>query len=151
MAGLGDAVVWDEETPFAALFEALGSPDVVSVEKEHVNVTLLEGLAEYCRVAPSPDAIRVCQHRGREKTLLQSLGIDTAPFRVVEDAQSLIAAVESVGYPAFVKSCELGYDGQNQWLLRDTAALDALADQMSALPPLIVEGAVQFDLSLIHI
>ena len=148
VAGLGEVVVWDEETPFAALFEALGSPDVVTVEKEHVNVNLLEGLAEYCRVAPSPDAIRVCQHRGREKTLLQSLGIDTAPFRVVEDAPSLIAAVESVGYPAFVKSCELGYDGQNQWLLRDTAALDALADQMDALPPLVVEGAVHFDREL---
>ena len=66
---------------------------------------------------------------------------------MVEDAPSLIAAVESVGYPAFVKSCELGYDGQNQWLLRDTSALDALNDQMDALP-LVVEGAVHFDREL---
>jgi 5-(carboxyamino)imidazole ribonucleotide synthase len=46
VAGLGEVVVWDEETPFAELFEALGSPDVVTVEKEHVNVNLLSGCTE---------------------------------------------------------------------------------------------------------
>ena len=53
-----------------------------------------------------------------------------------------------VGYPAFVKSCEQGYDGQNQWHLRDDAALDALAAKMPTLPPLVVEGAVHFDREL---
>ena len=57
----------------------------------------------------------------------------TAPFHLVEDAPALIDAVNHVGYPAFVKSCEQGYDGQNQWHLRDDAALDALAAKMPTL------------------
>ena len=78
--------LWDTNTSIAQLYDQLGKPDVITIEKEHVNIDLMEGLAEHCLVAPSPDAIRVCQHRGREKTLLQSLGIMTAPFHLVEDA-----------------------------------------------------------------
>ena len=148
VAGLGPVVARDDAPEPAALFEALGCPDVVTVEKEHVSVALLEGLAEYCLVAPSPDTIRICQHRGREKTALQNLGINTAPFQLVEHGAALIAAVEALGYPAFVKSCEQGYDGQNQWLLHDGAALETLAAQMDSLPPLVVEGAVHFDREL---
>ena len=146
--GLGTICTWDGELAIAELYEALGSPDVVTIEKEHVDLALMEGLAAHCLVAPSPEAIRVCQHRGREKTLLKSLGILTAPFHLVEDASALIDAVNNVGYPAFVKSCEQGYDGQNQWHLKDAAALDDLAQQMPSLPPLVVEGAVHFDREL---
>jgi 5-(carboxyamino)imidazole ribonucleotide synthase len=146
--GLGPIVARDDYTEAAALFEALGRPDVITVEKEHVSVALLEALAKHCLVAPSPEAISICQHRGREKTALQNLGISTAPFQLVEDGPSLITAVKALGYPAFVKSCEQGYDGQNQWLLRDPESLEALAAQMDSLPPLVVEGAVHFDREL---
>lgn len=148
VAGLGAVAARDDYPESAELFEALGRPDVVTVEKEHVSVDLLEGLAEHCLVAPSPEAIRICQHRGREKTALQNLGINTAPFKLIDDGPSLVAAVEALGYPAFVKSCEQGYDGQNQWLLRDPKALEALATQMDTLPALVVEGAVHFDREL---
>ena len=146
--GLGPVLYSDQYQSGEELFEALGRPDVVTVEKEHVDVALLESLSTYYRVAPSADAIRMCQHRGREKTLLQSLDIATAPFHVVNDAASLSEAVNTLGYPAFVKSCEQGYDGQNQWLLRNTDELAALALQMPTLPPLVVEGAIRFDREL---
>ena len=51
--GLGPTVARDDHPEPAALLEALGRPDVVTVEKEHVSVALLEGLAEHCLVAPS--------------------------------------------------------------------------------------------------
>lgn len=151
--GLGDIVYRDEQMSGSALFEALGQPDVVTVEKEHVQVAMLESLAAHCEVSPNPEAIRICQHRGREKKLLRSLDIATAPFELVDDAASLIAAVAALGFPAYVKSCEQGYDGQNQWLLRDSEALDRLAAEMHKLPQLVVEGAVNFDreLSLIAV
>ncbi len=151
--GLGDVVYRDEALLGEQLFEALCKPDVVTVEKEHVSVHMLASLIDCCLVAPAPEAIRICQHRGREKTLLQSLGIATAPFRVVDSPETLTDAVASLGYPAFVKSCEQGYDGQNQWLIKDEASLQALAEKMDALPDLVVEGKVNFDreLSLIAV
>ena len=57
VAGLGPVVARDDYPEAAALFEALGRPDVVTVEKEHVSVALLQGLAEHCLVAPSPEAV----------------------------------------------------------------------------------------------
>jgi 5-(carboxyamino)imidazole ribonucleotide synthase len=151
--GLGDVVYRDDTMSGGALYDELGRPDVVTVEKEHVSVPMLESLSDHCLVAPSPEAIRICQHRGREKTLLQSLGIATAPFHVVDSSQTLIEAVETVGYPAFVKSCEQGYDGQNQWLIKDSESLEILAGRMETLPDLVVEGRVNFDreLSLIAV
>jgi 5-(carboxyamino)imidazole ribonucleotide synthase len=151
--GLGDVVYRDMALQGEQLYEALGQPDAVTVEKEHVSVPMLVSLADCCLVAPAPEPIRVCQHRGREKTLLQSLGIATAPFRVVDSPETLTDAVASLGYPAFVKSCEQGYDGQNQWLIKDEAALQALAEKMDSLPDLVVEGRVNFDreLSLIAV
>ena len=86
----------------------------------------------------------MCQHRGREKTLLQSLGIMTAPSTWLKTPPHDRCG-ESRRLSAFVKSCEQGYDGQNQWHLKDSDALDALAQQMPSLPPLVVEGAVHFD------
>jgi 5-(carboxyamino)imidazole ribonucleotide synthase len=67
--------------------------------------------------------------------------------------KQLIDAVESLGYPAFVKSCEQGYDGQNQWLIKDSQSLETLAASMDTLPDLVVEGRVDFDreLSLIAV
>jgi len=151
--GLGDVVYRDNAMLGGELYAQLGRPDVVTVEKEHVSAPMLESLSGHCLVAPSPEAIRICQHRGREKTLLQSLGIATAPFRVVDNSETLIEAVEALGYPAFVKSCEQGYDGQNQWLIEDSEALEALAWRMNELPDLVVEGHVDFDreLSLIAV
>jgi 5-(carboxyamino)imidazole ribonucleotide synthase len=153
ISGLGDVVYRDDNLLGARLYNELGRPDVVTVEKEHVSVPMLESLADACLVAPSPQAVRVCQHRGREKTLLQSLGIATAPFRVVNDRKTLLDAMESLGYPAFVKSCEQGYDGQNQWLIKDRESLAVLAGNVDKLPDLIVEGRVNFDreLSLIAV
>ncbi|MDC0573631.1 5-(carboxyamino)imidazole ribonucleotide synthase [Luminiphilus sp.] len=151
--GLGDVVHLDDALSGANLYTALGQPDIVTVEKEHVSIPMLESLCDYCLVAPTPEAIRICQHRGREKNLLQSLGVATAPFRLVDSAETLIDAVESLGYPAFVKSCEQGYDGQNQWLIKDSQSLETLAASMDTLPDLVVEGRIDFDreLSLIAV
>jgi len=153
VSGLGEVVHRDEALSGEPLYAALGKPDVVTVEKEHVSVPMLESLSDHCLVAPCPEAIRICQHRGREKTLLQSLGIATAPFRLVHDRETLIDAVTALGYPGFIKSCEQGYDGQNQWLIKDDEALEALAGKMNQLPDLVVEGRVNFDreLSLIAV
>ena len=51
---LGLICTWDVHTPINELYDALGKPDVVTIEKEHVDITLMEGLAEHCLVAPSP-------------------------------------------------------------------------------------------------
>src|SRR5690554_2133826 len=60
--GLGEKVVWDlggllnnpDESAFRELFEALGRPQVVTVEKEAVPVGILRGLLPLTQVYPGP-------------------------------------------------------------------------------------------------
>ncbi len=153
VAGLGAVVERSPAVTAEALYEALGRPDVVTVEREQVDTELLRSLRPWCPVYPDPDAIAVCQHRGREKAFLQSRGIALAPFRRVNSADTLCAAVAELGYPVFVKSCEQGYDGQNQWRLTSDNDRDALIAQLECWPELVVEAQVAFsrELSIIAV
>lgn len=143
--GLGNIVNLTEDMSGETLYEALGQPDVVTVEREHVNVALLNTLKPHCTVSPDPDAIKYCQHRGREKTFINSLGIQTAPFHLANNAAELEQGVKALGYPVFVKTCEEGYDGYGQWVLRDDEALNKLLAEADSLPEVVIEGGVQFD------
>lgn len=143
--GLGEIVERTPEMEGESLYTALGNPDVVTVEREHVDVSLLSTLKPHCSVYPSPEAISYCQHRGREKTFLNSLGIQTAPFHLANNAEELSASVKTLGYPVFVKTCEEGYDGYGQWVLKTDEDLENLVAQADSLPEVVIEGRVDFD------
>jgi len=143
--GLGNIVQLTTELTGETLYTALGKPDVVTVEREHVNVALLDTLESHCLVHPAPEAIKYCQHRGREKTFLNSLGIQTAPFYIANTADELEAGVHALGFPVFVKTCEEGYDGYGQWVLRTDADLNKLLEEADNLPEVVIEGRINFD------
>jgi len=141
---LGAVVRFHREQDVAALYHQLGQPDVVTVEKEAVDTDLLHRFKRLCCVHPDPEIIRICQHRGREKRALRSLDIHTAQSREVESLTQLREAVEELGFPVIVKSCEHGYDGLNQWSLNCRQDIER---QMSAVifPEAVVEKRINFD------
>lgn len=145
VAELGTVVERTPELTGEALYNALGKPVSVTVEREHVDVELLKTLQPFCQVSPSPEAIGISQHRGREKSYMNSIGISTAPFKLANSPQTLQQAVQAIGFPAFVKSCEEGYDGRGQWKLDTEAQLTELLDTLPAEFDFVVEGMVHFD------
>lgn len=147
VVGLGDIVVREPNWSGDTLYQALGQPDVVTVEREQVDVEILRSLIPLCAVHPNPEAISICQHRSREKTFLQALDIPVAPFCLVSPADDLAAAVAALGGAVFIKSCEDGYDGQNQWRISDVSEL---GEQLLAhdRPELVVEQKISFDREL---
>ena len=106
---------WLEAQDMNALYHALGKPDCITVEKEQVDVKLLTALQAYCDIFPNPEAIIACQHRYREKQLLEKLSIPTSPFVYSISAKK---ALDTIQLPMVVKSCSDGYDGKNQWVLK---------------------------------
>jgi 5-(carboxyamino)imidazole ribonucleotide synthase len=124
----------------AKLYHALGEPDCISVEKEQVDITLLQALAEFCPIYPGVDAIKACQHRGAEKQILTSLAIPTSPYLYNKTAKE---AIERLGYPVMAKSCTEGYDGKNQWVIK--TAEDAIQFDELQMTDYIIEGFVEFD------
>jgi 5-(carboxyamino)imidazole ribonucleotide synthase len=124
----------------AQLYQDLGQPDCISVEKEQVDLVLLQALADFCPIYPSIAAIKACQHRGEEKKLLTDLAIPTSPYFYNSSAKQ---AVQTLGYPVMAKSCTEGYDGKNQWLIK-TPSDAAQFDQLQ-IKEYIIEGFIKFD------
>ena len=146
--GLGNIV---QSTPHfigEALYQALGHPDVVTVERESVDLNLLYSLAPFCAVHPCPEAIKYAQHRGREKRFLNELGIQTAPFELVNSDSDLNQAIGKIGFPCILKSCEDGYDGRAQWKFKHQKDVDDFLNDEGVKTGLILEGFVNFDREL---
>jgi 5-(carboxyamino)imidazole ribonucleotide synthase len=131
---------WDDADALAAFAETV---DVVTLEFENVPVEAVETLAARVPVRPGAQALSVAQDRLEEKRFLNGIGVETAPFRAVDGAASLDAALAEIGAPAILKTRRLGYDGKGQArLARATDAPAALAAMRGA--PAILEGYAPF-------
>ena len=90
--------------------------DVITYEFENIaigSVRHLESLGH--RVAPSSDVLRVTQDRLLEKEFARASGLDTTDFARVTGSGDLERAIESIGFPAVLKTVRGGYDGKGQW------------------------------------
>jgi len=147
VSGIAEIIDIDKSMTSVELFEALGKPDVITIEKEAVNASLLEELAELTQVAPNPKAIAISQNRYLEKGFIAELNIPTVDYRFAANSEQVIEAVKSLSYPLIIKSSEQGYDGKNQWRLKGQEDLNiflvSYADQ-----EVILERHINFDAEL---
>lgn len=119
VAGLGTVFRMAGDETTEQLYIGLRKPDVVTVEREQFPIGILYQLAEYCPVHPNPEAIYRCQHRLRQKRLLQELDIPHTPYKVVASRRQLAQAQSEFGWPLVIKNTEDGYDGKAQWRLKN--------------------------------
>lgn len=129
-----------------ALADLAAASDVITYEFENVPVSAADKLAETAIVLPPPAALEISQDRFNEKQFLNESGIETAPWRLVDDEETLIAALGALGERGILKTRRLGYDGKGQVRLTsldETAAHDALIAINKA--PAILEGFVDFE------
>lgn len=132
---------WDD---LAALRAFAAGVDVVTYEFENVPVAALDALAGLAPVRPGRRALEAAQDRVAEKDFLTDLGLATAPYAAVADADGLRAALARIGTPAILKTRRLGYDGRGQ--ARIMAQGDAAAALAAVGPgPAVLEGFVGFE------
>lgn len=126
-----------------ALQSFASSVDVVTYEFENIPTAALDIIETLRPIRPGREALRISQDRLTEKTFLQDLGLNVAPFADVADADGLKAAVSKIGVPSILKTRRFGYDGKGQARMKapeDMATAWAdMADQ-----PAILEGFVDF-------
>jgi 5-(carboxyamino)imidazole ribonucleotide synthase len=91
-----------------------GNVDIITYEFENIPFECIDYLAKWKPVCPSPAVLATSQHRLKEKTFFNSLGVKTANFVGVNSLEELEAALNSIGYPAILKTTEGGYDGKGQ-------------------------------------
>lgn len=119
-----------------ALARFASEVELVSFEFENIPYKTLQILEEHTKVLPSSDVIRICQNRLREKDFINSLGIKTAPYVKVESEADL----KKLGFPAILKTTEMGYDGKGQMKLESRESRVELRSGVEY----ILEGFVNF-------
>lgn len=127
----------------AALRAFAQSVDVITFEFENVPSETLEMLDAVTAVRPKPSVLFTTRHRLREKEFIRAQGIATTPFAPVRTADELVAAIKTIGTPSVLKTCELGYDGKGQVVIK-TPAEAAKAWGLLGKTECILEGFIDF-------
>ena len=125
--------------------EAFGAKvDVVTSEFENVPSDTLARLQKFGPVSPGPAALRIAQHRVREKNFARGLGIQTPDFWHITDAASLQSAMAELKGRGVLKTCQLGYDGKGQIWIDPGDDLDEIFATLGS-DDAILEAAIDFD------
>uniref|UniRef100_UPI003513922D 5-(carboxyamino)imidazole ribonucleotide synthase n=1 Tax=Salipiger bermudensis TaxID=344736 RepID=UPI003513922D len=140
---VADAVTTAPYEDTAALEAFAASVDVITYEFENIPTAALDTLQALCPIRPGREALRVSQDRLTEKTFLTDLGLKTAPFADITDAESLMQALEIIGTPSILKTRRFGYDGKGQARINTPEEAAAALEEMRGAPA-ILEGFVEF-------
>ena len=126
-----------------ALARFAEATDVITYEFENIPTTALDALEALRPIRPGREALRVSQDRLTEKEFLTGLGLRTAPFADVPDAESLGRALTGIRTPAILKTRRFGYDGKGQARISDPRDAETALGEMNGAPA-ILEGFVEF-------
>lgn len=129
----------------AAAMQLAEESDVITYEFENVDAQVARVLETESYVPQGSELLSITQHRIREKTAVQALGIPVAPFRAVGSLDDLTRAIDELGLPAVMKTATGGYDGKGQRVLRKREELaGAYVELARTGAELVVEQFVPF-------
>ena len=125
--------------------EELARRSVLTYEFENVDLEALEDVSDKVLIPQGTELLRITKDRLREKTFLKEHGLQVAPFAAVSCKEDLVSAIEEIGYPSVLKTCEGGYDGKSQLVLHTREDLKN-ADELLEQGRCILEGWVEFSM-----
>ena len=126
-----------------ALKQFANAVDVVTYEFENIPVETVNEIGKITPVLPGSKVLEISQDRLTEKTFINDLGIETAPFQSVSNIDEVKSALEEISYPAVLKTRRFGYDGKGQAIVRSDADLTSAWEKLGS-DNVIVEGFVDF-------
>ncbi len=127
-----------------ALIKFANSVDVVTYEFENIPVETVNIISRTTPVYPNSEVLKISQDRLSEKTFVNKLGIDTAPFKAVSSSEEARLALVEIGYPAVLKTRRFGYDGKGQVIVRSEADIESAWNILNS-DKIIIEGFIEFD------
>ena len=144
-AQAADSSIVAEYSDKKAIEELARRSDVLTYEFESVDLEALEDVSDKVLIPQGTELLRITKDRLREKTFLKEHGLQVAPFAAVSCKEDLVSAIEEIGYPSVLKTCEGGYDGKSQLVLHTREDLKN-ADELLEQGRCILEGWVEFSM-----
>ncbi len=118
--------------------------DVITYEFENIDDETAEWLTKKSDFPQGADVLRVTQHRLIEKRTLERIGVPVAPFYPIEHQDAIEPAIETIGFPAVLKTCRGGYDGKGQRVVKTKEQLIEAAAELLAHGDCVLEAWVPF-------
>ena len=117
--------------------------DIITLENENISTDTIDLLSQHVPVYPDKKALYYAQDRLHEKTLFNTLNINTPLFYAIDTHDDIQPAIDKVGLPAILKTRRLGYDGKGQFQI---ASADDIQDALTicAGQSLILEERIDF-------
>lgn len=144
-AQAADSSIVAEYSDKMAIEELARRSDVLTYEFENVDLEALKDVSDKVLIPQGTELLRITKDRLREKTFLKEHGLQVAPFAAVSCKEDLVSAIEEIGYPSVLKTCEGGYDGKSQLVLHTREDLKN-ADELLEQGGCILEGWVEFSM-----
>ena len=138
---LGAVIRIDPSNLKASLLD-VSDIDVITVEREQIDLSVLQDLNEEVPIYPPIEALAKTQHRLKEKSLLTDLKLPTSPW--VSSCVDASVIESSLNFPVVIKHPTQGYDGKSQWQAK---TLDEATHFVSKLTDtaLLIEERINFD------
>ena len=114
------------------LAQAIADCDAITAEFEHIPDDVLNLCQDSGKFYPGKNAIKVGGDRALEKALLDQVGVPCAPYQLITERAHLDQAVERLGLPLVIKTCQAGYDGKGQWRLHADSDRELIWAEMAA-------------------
>ena len=111
--------------------DAINEADAITVEFEHIPDDILTMCAASGKLFPSKTAIKTGGDRQIEKELLDKIAIPSAPYQIITERSHFDTAIENLGLPLVIKTCQAGYDGKGQWRVRTVNDIEPVWSEMS--------------------
>jgi 5-(carboxyamino)imidazole ribonucleotide synthase len=117
--------------------------DVITYEFENIDADTLAWLCENAYVPQGTKLLDISQDRIKEKSAIQSAGVQVAPFAVIHSLAEVYDNMERLGYPAVLKTSRGGYDGKGQLVIKEKQDIEN-ATALLEHGPCVLEKWVPF-------
>jgi len=114
------------------LVQAIADCEAITAEFEHIPDAVLSQCEASGKFYPGQQAIKIGGDRALEKTLLAQAGVPCAAYQLITTRAHLDQAMETLGLPLVIKTCQAGYDGKGQWRLHADSDVAPVWAEMAA-------------------
>jgi 5-(carboxyamino)imidazole ribonucleotide synthase len=115
------SIIGDWNTP-EALSQLASQVDVITLENEFVDASLLAGLEQAGHeVWPGSRTLALVQDKFVQKQTLQSAGLPIPEIRAADREQDVLDAIADLGLPIMLKARRNAYDGKGNATIRSLA------------------------------